>query len=146
LVSYQRGETYIKSYTIFIPRFLWPEKPVTITPINTWFFRNEGGSSPLTMPGEGYFNFGYLGVILAGCVSALLLRFTENFVMRYAAYSVAFAVYVDLLVAVARLHTQTIAVWLGYSLKTCLFVAAAYWLATALQGPTAPEYVPRGER
>src|SRR5207247_1918927 len=53
-VDYLGGETYAGIFTALVPRFLWPDKPLTIMPINNWFYTSEVGSSPTTTMGEAY--------------------------------------------------------------------------------------------
>ena len=61
----------------FIPRFLWPEKPLIAK--GAWFAVRIGQATPtregwynnsvnMTVPGELYLNFGWLGVLL-GCLA-----------------------------------------------------------------------------
>ena len=75
---YAEGETYSRIPEAMIPRQLWKDKPaMVLLTLNEFFFRHDIGSSPLTTPGEGYLNFSWLGVLLAGVGCALLLRLTE---------------------------------------------------------------------
>lgn len=128
-LPFLKGETYLTVPTVFVPRFLWPTKPMTIMPINTWFFKDEGGSSPLTVMGEAYMNFGALGVVFCGVVAGILLRATENALVRRS-QSVAFLpVYVTFLMTVARLPTQALAVWVGSLLKIYLLM----WLCVSAE-------------
>ena len=70
--GYQSGETMRYAAYAFIPRFLWPDKPVLSR--GAWFYAYVGGSPReseatsslgITAVGELYWNFG-LGGVLAG--------------------------------------------------------------------------------
>jgi len=65
-VPYQRGQTLFDSFTLIIPRAIWPSKP---TPANSWLAQTFYGpeitaSISTTWPGELYLNFGWLGLML----------------------------------------------------------------------------------
>lgn len=71
--GFYSGATLSYMAYVFIPRFLWPEKP--LIQIGAWFateielgWKDEDGryhnSINMTVPGEFYLNFGFLGVII----------------------------------------------------------------------------------
>jgi len=65
-IPYLHGDSYLQVFLLPIPRALWPTKPADdITVVTTRF---DPGKSGLYFPafGEGYANFGYLGVALIG--------------------------------------------------------------------------------
>lgn len=70
--QFQNGSTYATAPTWFIPRALWAEKPSGGG--NTWFTSNyvprfygvNRVETSLSAVGEGYANFGFPGVLLAG--------------------------------------------------------------------------------
>lgn len=65
LVSY--GSTIIKAVFIFIPRTIFEAKPQSIIDLYTIYhnpvFRNVGGSSPINIFSEFFWNFGFYAVI-----------------------------------------------------------------------------------
>jgi hypothetical protein len=128
------GETYGRIPIALVPRALWPEKPVTTTPINEWFFTHEGGSSPTTVMGEGYLNYGWPGVVLAGVVVAVLVRIVDWFMMRPLWNVAVLPVYIGSLAIVARLHTQPISIWIPTVIKM-LFLT---WIIHMLTRPPRP--------
>ncbi len=71
------GETWARIPAAFIPRQFSKDKKPVFIPINEWFFRHEGGSSPITSPGEGYLNLGWMGVIIEGIVCGIILWGTQ---------------------------------------------------------------------
>lgn len=73
------GDTYRYFKHLFIPRWVWPDKPV-VNPgldFNKEWLGSDNSSIGLTMFGEAYFNAGWLGVPLIGMVLALILRLLE---------------------------------------------------------------------
>jgi hypothetical protein len=79
--GFYEGETLSYITYAFIPRFLWSDKPM-ITP-GQWFAAKLGKGQYLsgntfsnainmTIPGEFYLNFGWLGVVLGLAVESLL--------------------------------------------------------------------------
>lgn len=70
--GYLDGETFEYLAYAFVPRFLWPEKPLIAK--GSWFALRIGqaridkgritNAVNMTIPGEFYLNFGWLGVIL----------------------------------------------------------------------------------
>jgi hypothetical protein len=69
------GQTIVKPLVSWIPRDIWPGKPETFSRIvsrdmNPSFFAG-GGSEPLTLVGELFWNFGWFGAALAALLGAL---------------------------------------------------------------------------
>lgn len=68
----------------FVPRFLWPSKPVR--DMGLWFYREvQGGTalnaSAMTYPGALYLAYGFWGFLIAMWLTGILQRFTYR---RYA--------------------------------------------------------------
>jgi hypothetical protein len=79
---YIYGKTYSKFLFGFIPRSLWPEKPETI---NILYFKTffpekytAGRSRGVSMIGEMYWNFSYIGVICGMCIMGFLIRILDT--------------------------------------------------------------------
>jgi hypothetical protein len=111
-VDYLRGETYNLILPGFVPRFLWPDKPTIIVSINLWFFTGDYGSSPLTIMGEGYLNFGYPGVALAALLSAVAIQLGNRIISGMLYNTACIPVYAVAIGIVARIHTAAAAVLL----------------------------------
>jgi hypothetical protein len=126
MVDYLGGETYLKIPLVLVPRAIWPDKPQMILPINDWFFVNDGGSSPTTLVGEGFLNFGWAGVILAAMGSAFLLRQSERFICRFTENEMFLPIYVSFLLNVSRIHVESAAVFTGFMLKYCVLMYLAH--------------------
>jgi oligosaccharide repeat unit polymerase len=77
-IPYLYGDSYLQVFVLPIPRALWPTKPND--DISAVITRFDPGSSGFAFPafGEGYANFGFIGVglcgVLLGVVSELLHR------------------------------------------------------------------------
>ena len=133
LQDYIDGETYKRIPESLIPRAFWPDKPVIAIDINEWFFRHEGGSSPLTVMGEGYLNYGWIGVVGAAVLCALMLRATDRLVLRFVHNIAILPVYIGFVALTARLHTQPVMMWIHSYIKL-LAVALAVHLLTVWFG------------
>lgn len=126
-IPYLMGDTYLDIIWIFVPRFIYPNKPMTILPINQWFFQDEGGSSPTTLIGEAYLNFGWLGIclvlLIVGWVSSLFDTFMWNRINYFSRYSFIWStVYIATITIIFRLYSQSLAIWLIVFLKSILLV------------------------
>lgn len=62
------GASLIKPFVSFIPRTIWPSKPETSSRLYPKFYNNyyylKGGSQPVTIWGEFYWNFGWFSLVL----------------------------------------------------------------------------------
>ncbi len=79
---YIYGKTYSKFLFGFIPRSLWPEKPETV---NILYFKTffpeqytAGRSRAVSMIGEMYWNFSYMGVMCGMCIMGFFIRILDN--------------------------------------------------------------------
>lgn len=78
-IEQQHGRTYVTLFASALPgKQLSPDMMVREASHKKFF----GGGIPPTLAGEGYMNFGYLGVILNGAAVTLLLRFWSGRVKR----------------------------------------------------------------
>ncbi len=80
-ISYGYG--FLGAIFFFIPRFIWPSKPVTsgIEISQLSYLRLENVSMPII--GELYLNFWYFGVILGAPLLALLFKKIDSYYLRY---------------------------------------------------------------
>jgi hypothetical protein len=82
-VEYQLGDTLLLTIYSLVPRVIWPEKPsIIMCGLNNIYFSGRGPSagtcSAMTVPGELYWNFGTIGVVIGlfwlGLLIGLLYR------------------------------------------------------------------------
>ena len=124
------GETLEYLGVAFIPRFLWPEKPLIAK--GSWFAlrigqaytRTDGSPSNsvnMTVPGELYLNFGWLGVLLGaplfGALIAVLWSRTDFWTDSRNTFGSAFGFFLF-----------WFAVWLGVDLQVVVTLLAMYML------------------
>jgi hypothetical protein len=125
---YLNGETYERIIPAFVPRFMWKDKPFTTMTINEWFFRREGGSSGVTNMGEGYLNFGIVGVILAAALYAIVVRGVDNLIVGFLRNSAVLPVYVGTMAILAYQHHQPYSVILPSMVKILMLVILVHLL------------------
>jgi hypothetical protein len=85
--GFLEGETLQYLGIVFIPRFIWPGKP--LIQMGAWFAERIGlgwidyegkyhNSINMTIPGELYLNFGYIGVIIGSFLIGFIFRLFWN--------------------------------------------------------------------
>jgi hypothetical protein len=79
-VPYMNGETYSYFLYSLVPRIVWPDKPVTTAnrklAVEYELTTAEGAERStfgISLLGEGYANFGWLGAVMIMCILALAL-------------------------------------------------------------------------
>lgn len=86
VIPYQNGETYSYFLVSFIPRILWPDKPLTGTAnafyAVTYGITDEEGARTTTfgvsLLGEAFINFGWIGVVLIMLLQGLIISILEH--------------------------------------------------------------------
>jgi len=77
---FRHGSTLLVTVFGFIPRAIWPEKPVGIGKeltryyVGPYYEPTEGYSVTATLPADFYLNFGWPGVLLGGFLLGLVCR------------------------------------------------------------------------
>jgi hypothetical protein len=128
IVPYWGGETYTRLLWIFVPRFLFPDKPAMILPMAQEIlpYDSDNTSSPTTLIGEAYLNFGWLGLFLVmPLVGWLSCQYDTAFRQRVT-HPIWATIYVGMAFTVMRLPVQPLTVWLGVFIKAFLI---AYFFA-----------------
>jgi hypothetical protein len=128
IVPYLYGETYAKIPFVFIPRFIYPLKPELNLPINRWFFQLAGGSSPTTLIGEAYLNFGWLGIFIVMPIMGWISRIYDVFFEARINDPIWATIYIGMGVVIVRLPVQPAAVWISIFLKAMLLaILLVFW-------------------
>ena len=81
------GETLKTVMIVLIPRVIWPEKPITTDMAKDFYKLVTGwrGESHLGLGlfGEGYWNFGWFGVVLLGVVTGVIFWVLSGFAVNW---------------------------------------------------------------
>lgn len=106
------GETYLGAVFAMVPRALWPDKPRGPGSFYSMAFlgeEREGQAVPIGPVAESYWNFGFLGVILAFFLQGCVLRYAQTWyeanlengivVVLFVQIATQFQIYTDSLVA-----------------------------------------------
>ena len=83
--GFQYGKTYIPGLIFWIPRSIWPSKPITGGGIATfiWYNTTEAPSNVSPSPiGEAYINFGFLGAIFIPFLAGWFVRGFNNYLIN----------------------------------------------------------------
>lgn len=96
------GETYLTGLTIPIPRFIWPEKPQSITYefrdtyFSDWANRGVISGTAFSSILEAYLNFGTMGVPMVYFVLSIAIAILEK--VRLRSRSLAFTIFYIMLI------------------------------------------------
>lgn len=93
-ITYLYGLSFIKPIVAFIPRSVWPGKPETSSRLFPKYYNPGfyaiGGSEPVTVWGEFYWNFGWFGIIFGSFVGWALRGgdklFGANFPLKLSSF------------------------------------------------------------
>src|SRR5207244_1234098 len=86
VVPFQDGRTLTYIPMSYIPRLLWPGKPVFETA--QWVTDNFGAgpqvrsATACTWLGEFYFNFGWTGILVGMAIMGMYMRFFQEYFLR----------------------------------------------------------------
>jgi oligosaccharide repeat unit polymerase len=118
VMNYQFGKTYLSVLVSWIPREVWPEKPIlgfgqVFTPIYLGHVFAPGGTTYApTIFGEAYVNFHVVGIILVAVLGGIFLRaFHEYLIVRNGNLSGIFIYAVTLPYVLVGLEAHSVA-WL----------------------------------
>lgn len=122
-LNYMWGESIVNSFTMFIPRDIFPNKSTvnldTIVARDIFGEQSFGaGSIPPGLIAELYINFSWFGVILGAVLFGILIRVTEFFYLKCSPGSLYFFFY---LTTLALLGTSLLGSGLSSTIFTILF-------------------------
>jgi hypothetical protein len=72
--DYEMGNTFLNIPFVVIPRFIYPDKPTLVIPLNYWYNISKGGSSPITFWGESYINFSWFGIFIMSFLLGICMK------------------------------------------------------------------------
>jgi hypothetical protein len=133
--SLLEGETFGIILWDPIPRVFWPEKPShSDLALITSAILREGGSSPLTLPGEFFVNFGDVGGWLSGLMAGLAWILIDLLFDRRRRDPIVLA-FCGVSWAGLSLYVATIAALVGVFYKTLLVALFIRWLLLRIFSP-----------
>lgn len=83
--SFRHGRTLLVTLLMFIPRAVWPDKPVGIGKeltryyVGPFFEPTQGYSVTVTVPADLYVNFGWIGIAVGGFLLGVLCRVVASY-------------------------------------------------------------------
>ncbi|MFX0139258.1 MAG: O-antigen polymerase, partial [Candidatus Hodarchaeota archaeon] len=115
--NYELGNTYKNIPVFFIPRFIYPNKPVFTTALNEWYALLEGGSMPTTFWGEAYINFSWLGIVIMSYILGLGMKHYDYIFIKRSKKSYWVYLYVFSALHIIRLPMEVIVIWISFLFK-----------------------------
>lgn len=86
ILPYAKGETYLANLVSWVPRSVWPDKPLGLgSTAVQWISPRQfgtGHSVAVTYVGEFVYNFGWLGVVLGSVALGAMLGFGDRYAFR----------------------------------------------------------------
>lgn len=117
---------YTRVPLVFLPYFLYPDRPILQVPIDLWFRLVGGGSSPSTFLGEAFVNFGYPGVLIVPFFMGLVLALYERITQRWLQDPMKVGIYLLTASGMPFMVTQSFAAWLGYLRNAILMLVIVH--------------------
>ena len=116
--DYEFGSTYRNMPFVFIPRFIYPDKPVFTTALGNWYQLVAGGSTPTTFWGESYLNFSWLGIILVSYILGLTMKGYDYIFIKRVSKPYWIYLYVFSAIHIMRLPMEVATIWASFLVKT----------------------------
>ena len=115
--DYEFGAMYKNIPFVFIPRFIYIDKPVFTTALGNWYQLVAGGSTPITLWGESYINFSWFGIILISYLLGLAMKGYDYIFIKRASKPYWVYLYVFGAIHIMRLPMQGAVIWVSFLLK-----------------------------
>lgn len=115
--DYELGRTYKNIPFSFIPRFIYPDKPIFTTALNEWYVLLAGGSMPITFWGESYINFSWFGIVIMSYLLGLAMKGYDYIFIKRAQKPYWAYLYIFSAVYIMRLPMQATVIWVSFLLK-----------------------------
>jgi hypothetical protein len=130
---YAEGTTIFNSVVAsFVPRFLWPDKPIAGGKWNMEYFTGliiEGYSMNIGPFGEAYGNFGSTGGIIFMLFYGLFFNLAMFFLLKVSKSKPTIILWFPIIFLNAIQVETDILMTINSVIKNCLFVAICYWAA-----------------
>ncbi|MGQ9765707.1 MAG: hypothetical protein ACUVRI_12660 [Armatimonadota bacterium] len=131
IVDFQRGRTLWPAFVWFVPRALWPGKPVAS--IGGWYattvlgWSPGGGEAAVTLPGDFYLNFGIPGVLVGMFLYGLVLRIPYEYLVVRIGSPIGVWAFLPIILGLGLGLERNLAAISGQALQTFLFVLVVIW-------------------
>ncbi|MBO0934971.1 hypothetical protein J2I47_00285 [Fibrella sp. HMF5335] len=130
---YANGEIFLYFIYPFIPRFIWPNKPITGGVANierfTRIVHNGASSSNISPLGEAYANFGRTGGIIFMFFFGLLFNLCFHKILRIAETKPTVLLWIPCLFAgCLTLETDVLTVWGSFAIMSTFLIL--FWIIT----------------
>lgn len=135
------GKSLSDLMTWYIPRWLWPGKPLSFSlTFGEDFMAGAPGAGDVyyspSLPGELYLNFGVAGLLLGGIATGWFLRFVYRKLIEQRPRRIeAIVLYAVIAPLVASLSGGPISVVLEFVMTRVILFVFLYWVAGMLGGP-----------
>lgn len=116
--DYELGSTYKNMPFVFVPRFIYPDKPVFTTALGNWYQLLAGTSTPTTFWGESYINFSWFGIVAMSYLLGLFMKGYDYIFIKRASKRYWVYLYVFSAIHIIRLPVEPAVVWASFLLKT----------------------------
>jgi hypothetical protein len=141
IVDFQRGGTLWPAFVWFVPRALWPGKPIMST--GSWYATTVlgwppgGGEAAVTLPGDFYLNFGVVGVLVGMFLYGLGLRVVYEYLVIRIGPPTGIWAFLPILLMFGLALERNLATIIGLAMQTLLSVLAIIWLLQCRGLPVA---------
>lgn len=143
------GTTYLVGLTTFIPRFVWPDKPISITYefrnrfFSEWEQRSAIAGTAFSSILEAFMNFGYLGIAPIYALIGVLLTALEGYRIRSTSLWGAFF-YLLLAEFVIRFHRSSLGFPIFWPMILASIGTMAYWFVISFFTYSVPKRIQYG--
>jgi glycosyltransferase involved in cell wall biosynthesis len=126
--DWEYGRTYFTRVPfLFLPYFIFPDRPIMQVPIDHWFKLVAGGSAPSTFLGEAFINFSYVGIPIVAFLMGIILGAYDTAFRRRQNDIFIVAIYLLVGTRLPFMVTQSLASWLAF-LRNAVLMALAFYL------------------
>ncbi|HKW17953.1 MAG TPA: O-antigen polymerase [Terriglobales bacterium] len=139
------GKSFSDLLTWYIPRWLWPAKPLSFSlTFGEDFMAGAPGAGDVyyspSLPGELYLNFGVVGLLLGGIVTGRFLRFMYRKLIEQRPRRIeAIVLYAVIAPLAASLSGGPISVILEFIMTRVILFALFFWIAGIVTSPALLE-------
>lgn len=130
--DYELGATYKNILYVFIPRFIYTDKPVFTQALGGWYQLVGSGSTPATFWGESYINFSWFGIIICSYLLGIFVKCYDVLFIRNAHKPYWCFIYVFSAITILQLPMEVFVIWVSNFTKFVLIAFLLTYLHSAL--------------